>query len=300
MSSTNYNNLNKEVCGLCSKHILIGQCTAVCKKCDSIFHANCVKKSKQFRLFRENLYCGSCISKHDIIRYNPFIDLFQNNDSDKFYDNEPVDLIESVEEMSKILENCQSYEINTFKTMVKDNTTQSSNSHFSTYFLNIDGNQTNFDQLVAELHNLDHNFSVIGLAETNINATNKDIYQITDRYTSVYQDSIKNKNKGSGIGLYIDSKYSFSTLDDLSICNRDIECLFVTITNTIEPITTGLIYRPPSGNIELFNSEIEGLLAKLPNKNTYIFCFNQSPAFERDRYCAAQGLRRKQIYLRRL
>ena len=270
MISTSYRNLKKEVCELCSKHIMIGQCTSICKKCDLIFHATCIKKQKQFRLFRENLYCASCISKYDIIRYNPFINLFENNDSDKFYDNEPIDLIESVEEMSTILENCQNYELDMFKTMVTDTTSQNLDNQFSTYFLNIDGNQTNFDQFVTELHNIDHNFSVIGLAETNIKATNKDIYQISDRYISIYQDSIENKNRGSGVGLYIDNKYSFSALDDISHCTKDIECLFVKITNTSEPITIGIIYRPPSGNIELFNSEIEELLSKLPNKNTYI------------------------------
>ena len=196
MISTNYSNLKKEVCELCTKNILIGHCTAVCNKCDLIFHAKCVKKSKEFRLFRDNLYCISCISAHNIIRYNPFIDLIQNstNESDKFYENESIELIENIEEISKILDNCQSYDTNTFKTMVKDiPTTQNSNSNsvFSTYFLNIDGNQTNFDHFVTELHNIGHNFSVIGLAETNIKATNKDIYQITDQYVSVYQDSIK-------------------------------------------------------------------------------------------------------------
>ena len=42
---------------------------------------------------------------------------------------------------------------------------QDRNLDFSSYFLNIDGNLTNFDSLSVELDNCKHKFSVIGLAE---------------------------------------------------------------------------------------------------------------------------------------
>ena len=32
----------------------------------------------------------------------------------------------------------------------------------------------------------------------------------------------------------------------------------------------GVVYRPPSGEIEEFNKEIELILSKLPSKNSYI------------------------------
>ena len=40
---------------------------------------------------------------------------------------------------------------------------------------------------------LKHEFSVIGIAETNILKSNKDLYKINDNYTSVYSSKIEDK-----------------------------------------------------------------------------------------------------------
>ena len=50
------------------------------------------------------------------------------------------------------------------------------NSFFSTYFYNIDGNSTNFDLHSASLNILKHKFSIIALAETNVDETQKGLY----------------------------------------------------------------------------------------------------------------------------
>ena len=63
------------------------------------------------------------------------------------------------------------------------------------YFLNIDGNASNFDQFIAELQLLNHQFPVIALAETNIEECNKNLYQI-DGYRSIYQSNIYNQSTG--------------------------------------------------------------------------------------------------------
>ena len=46
--------------------------------------------------------------------------------------------------------------------------------------------------------------------------------------------------------------------------------LFIKITNTSAPIVIGVVYRPPSGDIEECNKEIELILSKLPSKNSFI------------------------------
>ena len=56
---------------------------------------------------------------------------------------------------------------------------QAQNLLFSTYFLNIDGNKTNFDRLSAELAVIKHKFSVVALAETNTDECNKDLYKLS-------------------------------------------------------------------------------------------------------------------------
>ena len=48
----------------------------------------------------------------------------------------------------------------------------------SVIFNNIDGNASNFDTFVAELGLYENTFSVIAIAETNINEENKNLYGI--------------------------------------------------------------------------------------------------------------------------
>jgi len=50
----------------------------------------------------------------------------------------------------------------------------------------------------------------------------------------------------------------------------DIETLFVEISNDEAPITLGVVYRPPNGNIDNFMSHFESLVEKLPKKNSFI------------------------------
>ena len=117
---------------------------------------------------------------------------------------------------------------------------------FSTMFLNIDGNQSNFDHLVTELTGTSMKFSAIALAETNITECNKDLYKIDDDYSSVYLSKNEKKAKGSGLGLYIHNKYNFSVVNDLTVAEESIESLFVEITNTVEPTTVGVIHHSPN------------------------------------------------------
>ena len=47
--------------------------------------------------------------RNEIRRYNPFFNMFDDLNPDKFYDNEPSDFVESVENLSKVLEDCKNY-----------------------------------------------------------------------------------------------------------------------------------------------------------------------------------------------
>ena len=99
---------HRENCGQCTKQVYVGQSSIVCSSCDMIFHSNCVKHTTT--IFRQNIYCSICIDKYDIIRYNPYFN-FQELDNDKFYDNEPTDYIDIMNDMSDILENCKNIQL---------------------------------------------------------------------------------------------------------------------------------------------------------------------------------------------
>ena len=260
----------KEACSVCSKNILIGHPSIVCSSCDRIYHSKC-SKNKNFKTFRNKLFCLSCIKIHDIIRYNPFYDLLEEQ-NENFFEDEPVEYIESIQELSEILENCKNYSKIEFKDTLNylEKEKSAGNFIFSTYFQNVDGNATNFDHLSSELKSLKHEFSVIGIAETNILKSNKDLYKINDNYTSVYSSKIEDKSKGSGLGLYVRNDLNFSEMNEFSICNENIESIFVEITCSNIPITVGVLYRPPSGDLRLFNIELEVIISKLSDKNCYI------------------------------
>ena len=252
-NKTNYRSNNiREVCEFCNKNILIGQTTILCNHCDLIFHARCTTHNN-FGQFLDKSFCKSCMTKNDIIRYNPFFNMFNDidMDADRFYENEPHELVESVEMLSNILENCKTYTCNQLNKKTNKNNISSNN--LSTLFLNIDGNKSNFESFVTESQRINHEFSVVALAETNINSSEKDLYCLSDKYTSVYQSKIENKHKGSGLGLYINKKFNFTPNDSLSLCDHDIESLFVNITGMERPTVVGVIYSPPNGNIERFN-----------------------------------------------
>ena len=81
--------------------------TSKYQSCNRIFHLKCSKK-KNFKTFRNKLFCPSCMKIHDIIRYNPFYDLLEEQ-NENFFENEPVEYIDSIQELSEILENCKDY-----------------------------------------------------------------------------------------------------------------------------------------------------------------------------------------------
>ena len=75
--------------------------------------------------------------------------------------------------------------------------------------INIDRNASNFNEFEIEIGRYQYPFSVIAIAETNIDASLKDYYNINN-YTSLYQSKISlNKRKGSGLALYIHNDYNF-------------------------------------------------------------------------------------------
>lgn len=267
--------LEKELCGICNTSIKIGNVTAPCHICNKMFHKKCANKDKHFKIVNENFFCQSC-SNSCTIKYNPFQKLVETSDySDKFYDNDPPEVSEHLESMSDVLEKCRCYTRLEFSDMLSLNFDKdSSNETFSTLFFNIDGNKTNFDIFTSELHALKYEFSVIGLAETNVDESQSNLYKLNQNYRSVYQSAIEDKSKGSGLALYVRDEFNFRHNNEHSTCGDDLEALFITITNVSKPITVGVVYRPPSGNIEIFLQKFESMLEKLPANSYVIGDFN--------------------------
>ena len=136
-------------------------------------------------------------------------------------------------------------------------------------FLNIDGNASNFDTLLTTLTAIKEKFSIIGLVETNIDETLKKLYNIPG-YNSVYQDKISGKKKGSGVALYIHESLEFVSNSNISICTDNIETLFITIHSNKNPITIGVVYRPPSGDVHKFEDVMNKISSSFKPKQKVI------------------------------
>lgn len=258
--------ISKETCLPCNKFINIGQPILECEKCFKVIHTKC-HKSSGFASANNRWLCHNCLGS-DLPRYNPFNYINDAFHSDKFHENDNEAIDETLQCVMSILETCLPYDIeklNNAAEQLKNIDT----SPMSTMFLNIDGNASNFDTFLTELKRLKHSFPIIGLAETNVDEPLKDLYRIPE-YTSFYQNTLKGKIKGTGVALYVRNDLNASTLDRVGFCTPDIESYFVQISNTEDPITFGVIYRPPSGEIGKFIDAMHSIVSNLPNKNVHI------------------------------
>ena len=59
-------------------------------------------------------------------------------------------------------------------------------------------------------------------------------------------------------------------MNESSQCTPNLESLLVSINNTETPLIIGVVYRPPTGDFNLFLSELNSLLEKLPSSNVYL------------------------------
>ncbi len=247
--------LIRENCSHCLKSVYIGQLSFECYKCNCIIHSKCFSPSKA-EIIDCNYFCNSC--KDDVVtKYNPF-KYFENDD-------EPMDCNDDISKITTILESCQTYTVNDLNASHNENF-----KNFSTsYFLNIDGNKSNFNSLVAELHRINHEFSVIALAETNIGPEESSVYTLQN-YNSFYQNTQDKKAKGTGVAIYVNDKINAVVNETVSEVTENVESLFVTTRNNCSEVTFGVIYRPPNGNFTSFCDELSKILEQLPKKSVYI------------------------------
>ena len=117
--------LTKEICRYCSKNISVDQIIIECDNCKSLTHGKCYEV---------------CVKDH-VQRYNPFKELLEDaDDPNTNYDN-----LESFQNINTILKSCKSYDKTSFNQLPYSSNKVSEKQLFSSYFLNIDGNLSNFD-----------------------------------------------------------------------------------------------------------------------------------------------------------
>ena len=270
----------KEVCEPCRKYINIGQPLLECEICFTAIHTKCYKAGGFSTL--NGLWCCRNCAANEPIRYNPFPQNSTSDYNDKFYDDEGAYDDVSIQAISQVLNNCNSYSIKNLNLAVKqlDNESieteqrcrnKSKSTQFSSYFFNIDGNKKNFNSFCVELKRLDFQFSVIALAETNVDQELQNLYQIPN-YNNFYQSTLEGKDKGTGVALYVNKIFNACIVENVSLCNEDIESIFVEISQSSSPktLTVGVVYRPPNGNATKFLEQFENICTNLPDSGVRI------------------------------
>ena len=269
--------IKKETCVPCNKSINIGQAILECEVCFTAIHTKCYKLANFVTV--NGMWCCAPCSSGQMLRYNPF-PTSSSNKSDKFYDDEGAYEEEIAQTVNILLKNCKGYslaELNLATNQHKlqnsepDKALSCSKTQLSSYFHNIDGNKTNFNSLLVDLKRIDHKFSVIALAETNIDSELSGLFQIPD-YTSFYQCTLDGKEKGTGVALYVNNVFNAEVLEELGYCDPDIESLFVKFSLPSNPQTfiTGVIYRPPSGDFNNFLDHFKDICSSLPETGVRI------------------------------
>ena len=259
------NSLIKEKCDSCDSKISVGQCITECNKCLSVIHSRCFKKSN-YKKLNENFYCQLCQPLISI-RYNPFKKMIGESESESelFFDPNQNQFIGYLNEASQVLEKCKKFD----SSKNVSNLLKESLNNFNTYFYNIDGNKTNFNCFASELHKLEGELSVIGIAETNIDSDQKQLYRLNE-YKSYYSDKISNKKSGTGIALYLHEKFNGTKNNIASITEPHLESLFLKVNKDKLNVNVGIVYRPPNSSFNDFLSSLRNVLRTLPKTTTYL------------------------------
>ena len=182
---------------------------------------------------------------------NLILNPFEINDSDKVphaFDLDP-DLNMFNELGYRLIENSNYFTYDTFNEFITNE--PMSNDTLSFIHHNCRSLNRNFDEISQLLtSDLKHSFSVIGLSETHLNSSNFDLFNI-DGYS--YLSNYRTDRKGGGVSIYIKENFIMKERSDFNIMEEAVETIFIEIDkeslNTPKNVIVGVIYRPPSQNI---------------------------------------------------
>ena len=125
------------------------------------------------------------------------------------------------------MNSCKSY---TLKDI--DSLTNEIEAKFPILFNNIDGAASNFDSFTTKLGLCRTEFSIIGVAETNLDEEHGKLYNLPG-YKPEFQSKFYGKTKGSGLVIFLKDNLIYSLL----------ESLFIKVTNLPKPVHFGVVYR---------------------------------------------------------
>ena len=106
---------------------------------------------------------------------------------------------------------------------------------------------------------------MICFSETWLDEFGNSLYELPN-YISKHQ--VKSDRKGRGLSIYIHNSLTFKVLSNLCINFVDIgtPCIELSLDNKLSAFVN-VLYRPPNGKIELFETFLVKLLSSVQNTN---------------------------------
>lgn len=292
--------MNEYHCQICKKRPQSQSQILKCTSCLRIFHIKCLSifNNEDINFLCANKWqCITCLSDTlpfiNILDDNDYIKALSEFDSDmklrlpelenlvfhpfqddntnqNFTDDIDPDVNYYNEIISMNVHDCNYYLENTFNRRVSE---ISDISNFSLFHLNIRSARKNLCQLENYLSNIAYKFSIIAISETWFKYNDDKLYNLKG-----YQTECVNRSgsTGGGVSLMIQDDICYKRREDITGISNSCEQLFIEIEksnlNSDKNVIVGVIYRPPSLDLNEFNEHLNELLnkLKLENKNIYI------------------------------
>lgn len=178
-----------------------------------------------------------------------------------------VDINHFNEIYPEILSESQSkyYDSNSFKLL--DNKTP---NDIAILGINIRSLHGKLDELQAWITLLECRFDIICVAETWL--TNSTINMCKLNNYEMF-NVIRTDVRGGGVGIYAHEDYDSSILSNISFSYSHIESVFIKCLFRSKTLVIGCIYRPPSGDVNMFLESMDTILtalSHLPQSNLYV------------------------------
>ena len=288
-------------CNICNKRILAHAYKMQCNCCKAFCHLKCLpllskKDSVYINRANNNWFCMKCsqsslpfnhFSDDDHFieaissdwRNEPRIPLNLINDIDKIFlpfdlnTNENLPLHDADPDIqyyqavcNNTLNSCEYHLEDSFNNMISKLDIKS--RCFSLLHMNIRSIPKNISKLENYLHLLNHEFSIIGITETWLKDSTKELYSL-DGYQPIH--NCRPIRSGGGVSLLIKNHLEFTVRNDLCVSDASAESLFIEIDKDVvgknKNVIVGVIYRPPDTDMKHFNEHLEPLLNTIKSED---------------------------------
>ena len=243
---------------------------ATCRTCKNLCHYSCLLTTTSccVRCNQSDSTSTNFDSASDLNLlflnhiFNPYNDIPDDNEKNRFFDDEIEDYCETVDIASNVLRNCKYYDSDKLDTENFKGT--------SLFFNNIDGFQSNFYEFKNQIMNLNVPFDIYCFNETNLKSGMLHDYEIND-YIAQHLYSIDDKSKGSGLALYYRKNLNYKSEKSFTFRNEFFECLGGKLKCDIGIVNVIVFYRYcRNDRISACIDELSSFLEKIADQPTII------------------------------